>query len=184
MSRYLDSKGDPVHAEDSVIFPGRPDLKGQRGIVDSFYLKRDGMYRAKVFLVGQGSRAVGVLVSELQKVVPEGPEPVYDPIMPGVAEVEAALSVQGPHRKLGQAIAVLCRILEQALTEVADATRVWPPNLESTEGELTNRAFELQEASAAFAAAYASDTAAQTKHMRVLVSGLVKGTESTLWALG
>ena len=47
-----------------VNFPGRRDLEGQRAVVDSFYLKRDGQYRAKLIVLGQG-RSLGVLASEL-----------------------------------------------------------------------------------------------------------------------
>ena len=178
MSLYLDVYGDPLHREDSVVFPGRPDLKGQRGIIDSFYLKRDGLYRAKVFLVGQASRAMGVLVRELQKAVPEGPEPVYDPFLHVAAEIEAALSTQ---QELGATVQAVCMHLELALAEVADAMRVWPPELESGEGALSDRAAALQEAAAATARACA---ACEKKSVKALFEALGVAAKSTLWALG
>ena len=99
MSKYFDRHGVPLHKDDAVRLEGcgGPELEHAEGVIHSFYLMRDGKDRARVHLTGQGGRAVGVKVELLTKIHDEGPEPVFDPLLPHGAVLFEALDV--PARK-------------------------------------------------------------------------------------
>ncbi|KAL1528053.1 hypothetical protein AB1Y20_009419 [Prymnesium parvum] len=178
-TRYLDADGNFLHKEDVVSFPNRADLAGQRGVIDSFYLKRDGRYRAKVYLQGHGSRALGVLTAELRKAVSEGPEPVYEPLEQHAAALRAALSPGGTHHSLAPHIAACVSRLALGLDAVARAMRTWPPPLECRADEpLSSLAGALHEEVRRLVASRPAEP------MLRLVERLAAAAEHTIGALG
>ena len=92
MSKYLDRHGVALHKDDAVRLEGcGAALEHAEGVIHSFYLMRDGKDRARVHLTGQGGRAVGVKVELLTKIHDEGPEPIFDALVPHAAPISALL---------------------------------------------------------------------------------------------
>ncbi|KAL3929080.1 MAG: hypothetical protein SGPRY_002110 [Prymnesium sp.] len=143
-TRYTDIDGNFLHAGDLVSFPRRPSLAGQRGSISSFYLKRDASYRATVLLLGASTRrTLGVLTTELRKLVAEGPEPASEACELWDPPLLAALS--STHSSLRSCLDQTVDLIGRALSELAVAMRRWPPPLESREEEpLSSLASSLQ----------------------------------------
>lgn len=142
MSKYLDRSGIPLHKDDAVRLEGCGDLEHAEGVIHSFYLMRDGKDRARVHLTGQGGRAVGVKVELLTKIHDEGPEPVFDRLLPHASVISDALGrrvvppgeskarcAAGPY---GDAVNALTAALLAALAALDEAVRTWPPPIETT----------------------------------------------------
>ena len=88
MSKYFDRNEHPLHKDDAVRIEGvGGDLEGAEGIIHSFYLMRDGKDRARINLAGLATRAVGVVVGKLVKIHYDGPEPIFDGLMPHAAKM-------------------------------------------------------------------------------------------------
>ena len=204
MSKYLDRHGTALHKDDAVRIEGcGADLEHAEGVIHSFYLVRDGKDRARVHLTGQGGRAVGVKVDLLTKIHDEGPEPVFDALMPHASAISDALgrsvvmpggtsriSAAGP---FGDAVVALAVALVEAIGALDEAIGTWPPPIEATDlGRLTPRAQEVKRASDALrrippraeAMVGVEQAAALMAPMRQLTDALIEGSEHTIRAFG
>jgi hypothetical protein len=205
MSKYFDRHGVQLHKDDAVRLEGvGAALEHAEGVIHSFYLMRDGKDRARVHLTGQGGRAVGVKVELLTKIHDDGPEPVFDELVPHAAAISDVLgrrfvppggsrrtSAAGP---FGEAVDALAAALLAAFTVLDDAVRRWPPPIESTSngGALTPRAQEVKRTMDGLKAAPpkadamhgVDKAAALVAPMKVLCETLLEGGEKIIDAFG
>lgn len=162
-------------------------------MIHSFYLMRDGKDRARVHLTGQSGRAVGAKVELLTKIHADGPEPIYDGLLPYAAAIAEGLaqrtvrpgvgkreSACGPW---GDAVDALVPPLLDAFVKVEEATHRWPPPLETVgQGPLTEAARALRRACDALAQAPPSKEAFDARHVDASLIGPMQRLSRVLLA--